>query len=382
MTISITRYVDITSGIGAGTVATTRKLVGRLFTTNPLLAVDETKAFDNLAAVGAFFLTSSDEYKRAAFYFGWVNKSFNQPQQIQFARFAPDAPDSQTVTACLTNSASLSNDFGSFLFMQTLTNDEVVEAATWNQTENVQYLYTVGVLAANSATLAGLLTSIGGVALTLAPLGTQYPEQAPMMIAAATDYDQVNSVQNYMFQQFTLTPSVTTDANATIYDDLAINYYGQTQTAGTLISFYQRGLLQGSGVVTNITDMTPYVNEMWFKDAASTVLINLLVQSTQVPANAQGRGMVLSVLQGAVDAALNNGTISVNKILSNAQKSFITNIANDNNAWYQVQNSGYWMDAKISEIPAILPVQYQAEYTILYGKDDVIRKVVGRQILI
>lgn len=37
MSISITRYVDITSGVGAGSVVPTRDLVGRLFTANDLV---------------------------------------------------------------------------------------------------------------------------------------------------------------------------------------------------------------------------------------------------------------------------------------------------------------------------------------------------------
>lgn len=102
----------------------------------------------------------------------------------------------------------------------------------------------------------------------------------------------------------------------------------------------------------------------------------------QISANQQGRGQILSVLQTVIDLALLNGTISVGKTLTSAQKAFITNQTADNKAWYQVQTSGYWVDCVIEPIPNIDPVQYQANYMLIYSKDDVIRKVVGTQTLI
>jgi len=77
-----------------------------------------------------------------------------------------------------------------------------------------------------------------------------------------------------MYQQGDLTPSVTTNALADLYDPLRVNYYGQTQTAGTNISFYQRGVLMGGD--TAPVDMNVYANEIWFKDAATTAILALL----------------------------------------------------------------------------------------------------------
>ena len=590
MAISLSRYVNITSGLGAGAVATTRTLVGRLFTANSLIPPQTFLTFSTAAEVGNYFGTSSEEYYRALFYFSFTSKNLEQPQSIQYARWvnaavAPKiygisntAADSdnwtsvtagslgltingvseqisavnfstatsldqvatlltsaiqtqgtgvdftsavvtyntstssfdfvggatgnatisvqagitgtditsalylgwlpqavntngvltpstgaiwsngsaiESITTTLTNSANLSNNFGSFLFLNNLNLNlaQIKEAATWNQAENVLYLYTIPVSVANAAAYSNTSTgvgAIGGCALTLqspsfAVIGTtanasvtvsnvsdtsrllagmtvsgpgipdgatvatitnsntftlsqaataaatvtltfqamEFPEQLPMMVEAATNYLATNSVQNYMFQQVAgLTPSVTTDASATSYDALSINYYGQTQTAGSLISFYQRGLMQGASVSTNITDMTSYVNEIWFKDANAVAVLNLLLGLSEVPANNQGRSQILSVIQSVINLALINGTISVNKILTSAQKSFISSITGDEYAWYQVQNSGYWIDCVIIQIPNITPIQYQANYTLIYSKNDVIRLVVGTQELI
>jgi hypothetical protein len=207
----------------------------------------------------------------------------------------------------------------------------------------------------------------------------QFPEQIPMMIEAATDYTKPNAVQNYEFQQFAgITPSVTTDVLANVYDGISVNYYGQTQTAGTLIAFFQRGVLQG--LATNPLDMNVYANEQWLKDASTAAIMNALLVLSQIPANAQGRAQILSILQEVINQALLNGTISIGKTLTQTQILFITQVTNDPLAYQSVQASGYWVDAVITASGS--PPSYSVVYTLVYSKDDVIRFVEGTDILI
>ena len=124
--------------------------------------------------------------------------------------------------------------------------------------------------------------------------------------------------------------------------------------------------------------MTTYANEMWLKDAITTEILNVFIGSTQVPANAQGRAQILASLQVVINTALLNGTISVDKELSQQQKAFITAQSGDPRAWYQVQSIGYWVDCRIVNTAGV----YSAEYILIYSKDDVIRKVDGRNVLI
>ena len=135
------------------------------------------------------------------------------------------------------------------------------------------------------------------------------------------------------------------------------------------------------GTATNITNMNSYANEQWLKDAAGAAIGNLLLSALQVPANQQGENMILGILQGVINQALNNGTISVGKTLTTAQQSFITTETGDPLAWYQVQNSGYWVGVEITGAGGP-PTIYTAEYTLIYSQDDVIRKVVGTDTLI
>jgi hypothetical protein len=295
----------------------------------------------------------------------------------------------QTIAANLAALNTLDNNFGSFCFTYGLapTLSTIEAAANWNNslTPNIQYLFSVVVTAANAAAWYAALNTIGGLTLTLQypggsdPTGA-YHEMMPMMIEAATNYNGLNSVQNYMFQQFNATPTVTSDANANTYDALLINYYGQTQTAGQLLAFYQRGNMYG--IATQPQKQNIYVNELWFKDACSASLMTLLLTLSQLPANAQGRSQCLAILQGIINQAFTNGTISVGKTLNVDQQLYITNATGDPKAWQQVQNIGYWVDAAVESYVNNDITEYKIVYTLIYSKDDVITLIDGTDILI
>lgn len=278
-------------------------------------------------------------------------------------------------------SADSSNNFGSFIFLDDLTNDQVIEAAQWNAARNVEFMFLVPVTDANMTALSAALIGVAGVALTYTPLTTEFDEMAPMMIMAATDYTRQNSVQNYMFYQFDLTPKISTTALSDQLDNMRVNYYGSTQTAGQIINFYQRGVLGGDG--SDPVDMNTYANELWLKDAAQAALMSLLLSLPRVSANIEGEGQVLAIVQSAIDAGLFNGVISVGKALTTVQKLYIGQVTDDPLAWHQVQNIGYWVDCAIqSYVTQDGRTEYKAVYILVYSKDDVIRKVDGSHILI
>lgn len=498
--ISLSNYVSITSAVAASGGVVQRDLIGRLFSENPKTPVGMVLEFGSAQAVGLFYGTSSPEYRRALFYFGFVSKALATPRRLGFVRhartaqeakifgaapvsslvafqaitggtlsltigsqtaaltglnfsaavsladvaatlqtairlaagdqfttatvtydaltgtfnftasagetdpadisvnaspgssvagnigwgvgavFSPATP-AQSVTEALDASASVSNNFGSFAFVNALSVDETVEAAVWNSARNVEFMFCARTSAADAVTLSAALIGLAGTALTLAPVATEYDEMVPMMIMAATDYTRRAAVQNYMFQVANLTPKVTSDELASLYDSLRINYYGQTQTAGQQINFYQRGTL--TGPATSPVDQNTYANEVWFKDAASAAIMALLLALPRIPANDEGRGQILAILQDPIEAALRNGTISVGKTLTTQQRVFVAQITGDPEAYFAVQTVGYWVDCEI------VPVQtedgrteYKAVYTLVYGKDDTVRKVEGQHVLV
>jgi hypothetical protein len=499
MAISIRRYVDIVSGVGAGSGVRNREFIGRMFSTNPLIPTKSLIDFETVEDVGDYFGTSSEEYARATMYFGFISKVITRPRKLTFARWTSTnaAPriygskgqqavgswtsitggtlsmtiggeslaltginfaaalslsdvasivqtairtntETQYATATVTwnstrqsfdfvgafngnetieidleganniagqlgwgagailsfgaaeetpvesisESAEASNNFGSFLFLPALTLQQWVDLGAWNTTQNVLYKAMIPVSAANAEVWSAALLSYWGMAVTLSPKAGEYPEQVPMMILAATVFSRRAASQNYMFQQVSgLTPSVNTNQAAALYDNLRVNYYGQTQTAGQTIQFYQRGTLTGGG--TAPVDQNIYANEMWFKDTATAALMELLLNLTRISANAQGRSEVLSTLQTVIDQALFNGVISVEKTLNQTQKLFITQVTGDDLAWHQVQSIGYWLDVVMeSFVTQDGRTEWKAVYTVIYSKDDAIRKIEGSHILI
>ena len=90
MAISIRRYVDITSAVGAGFAIRQRDLIGRIFTSNPLVPSGSVLEVTTLDDVLAYFGSGSVEYARASFYFGFVTKSATRAKKLSFVFSSPD----------------------------------------------------------------------------------------------------------------------------------------------------------------------------------------------------------------------------------------------------------------------------------------------------
>lgn len=89
MSIRFSKYVRIVSGVGGSSGVLQRDLIGRIFSQSALISPDAVLEFTDAASVGEYFGTSSDEYKRAAFYFAYTSPSISSARRISFARYAP-----------------------------------------------------------------------------------------------------------------------------------------------------------------------------------------------------------------------------------------------------------------------------------------------------
>lgn len=96
MAINSKKYVQITSGVGGAPVVGARELLNRIFTTNELVPTGSVLKFSDLESVLDYFGSSSEEYKRAVQYFGFLSKSITSPSNINYARWA-DADTSAQV---------------------------------------------------------------------------------------------------------------------------------------------------------------------------------------------------------------------------------------------------------------------------------------------
>lgn len=502
MAISFKRYVDITSGVGAGATVRLRELIGRIFTTSlrmPPGGVLEAASADD---VGSYFGTASPEYLRALAYFGFISKNITKAAKLSFARwvdvdvaarifgtathstlsalqaittgtlritiggytaditaisfaaagslaavaaalqtkiqavvaggtqftgatvtfnaqrnafelvsgsavaadisvdsspagsivnamgwgdgaiFAPGALAQEPIDA-FTQSHEGNDNFGSFTFIPRLDSTQLDPIVKANDALNVKFMF---LLPADDITEAvgyyGMWANQSGTGVVLSPEASgEYDEVMPMALLAATDYTRRNSVQNYMYQQFALSPKVQTNALADQADAVRLNYQGRTQTAGQYLDFFQRGVLYGLPV--DPVDMNVYANEMWFKDAVGARIMELLLALSRVSANSTGRSQLIAVILQRVQDALFNGTISVGKPLTITQRLYITDQTGDELAWLQVQGIGYWLDCTLQSYTTVDGrTEWKAVYTLIYSKDDAIRKVEGSHVLI
>tara|TARA_R110001606_G_scaffold141321_2_gene280497 strand:- start:24546 stop:26042 length:1497 start_codon:yes stop_codon:yes gene_type:complete len=498
MAINFIKYVDITSGVGAGASVARVEPILRIISSNTMIPTSTVVEFNSASEVGLYFGTSSEEYKRASFYFSFVSKSITSPNKISFykynstdsnalifggktqkvltdftaisdARFNleiggvtnlistdlanatslaevalliqtqiqlvtdtqfatatvsynatrgsfdlvsgdastatisvssslngtdivnilewnasaifSDGLSEKTITETLDNTVNVSSNFITFLFTHTFTIDSKLEVAKWVKLQNNRHLYLTSTNYDDAQAHYDDLNIYGGVDVILASIvSNEYHEMMPACIAASTDYYKVNSVKNYMYQQASLTPSVTETTQSNFLDSLRINYYGQTQTAGQNISFYQRGNLMGLAVDPSYENIL--VNEAWFKGSCGSALIELQLALEQIPWNASGAGQISLTLQNIIEEALKNGVISVGKPLTNTQKLYIGVIANDDNAYRNVEEQGFWLNVELTSETVNGVVEYLANYTIIYSKSDSINKITGSHILI
>lgn len=503
--ISQSRYIKIISGVGAGATVAQRQLILRLITQNSALPPGIVMEFENEGAVGAFFGTSSEEYKRALAYFSFISKSIESPGKISFARWvnAAIAPmivgdatekvlgdftaitsgnivlsssgtpvtisgidlstaadlaqvaslvqtaittgastDNQlksctvsfnavtqqfTITGAVTGSgtitcqqanspdlgvllgwrttgsvnvagqgadgadvavsksANISNNFGSFAFTTPstpLSNSDIATIAAWNHAQNNMYMYTFATPLGNVAAIYQLVKGFSGCAINILGATNDFIEQSPAEILAATNYNRVNSTQNYMFYQFAnRNITVSDDATADIADANRANYIGVTQSAGQQLAFYQRGVLCGGSA--DALDMNTYANEMWMKATISNRIMSAFLNQPIISADIEGEAIVLGNIQDVINAAQDNGVISQGKPINITKQQYITQITGDKMAWRQVSSIGYWVTVSLSNTTDSAGLeQWVAEYTLIYGKKDAIRRVTGRDVLI
>lgn len=276
----------------------------------------------------------------------------------------------------------VTDSFGSFSFPGTLALSEVVELAQYNASLNLKYMYLQSVTPADAQTVSAAVLGIPSVGLVLNATAGQYKEALPQAIMAATNYTRRNATVNYMYRQLgALTADVATNADANLYDGLRVSYYGETANAGQKIAFFQRGFLCGGA--TDALDMNVHANEQWLKAYLTARLLSLQLSLGKIPANNEGRGYVLGQVTDAANLAKFNGTIITGKNITVAQQIAITQISGDPEAWRDVQINGYWADAIVVERTGETGVtEYVVNYTLVYSKNDVVRKISGSHNLI
>lgn len=298
--------------------------------------------------------------------------------------FSPGAAI-QTPLEALQAAEQVTDSFGSFSYnaASAVTLLQADAVALYNAGLNVKYQFYYQVTLANAAQTFAQLSQYASTGLILNVRVGEYKESLTAAIGAAIDYDRTNSVVNFMYRQgpFVNDNDVSDDVTANGLDANRVNYYGTTSTAGTKLAFFQRGYLLGGA--TAPLDMNVHFNEQWLKSALQADFLSGQIALAQIPANDSGRGVVMGLLLGRVVQAKRNGVISVGKVLTTLQQIAVTQLTGDTDAWRDVQTNGYWADVVI--VPYTGPsntTEYKAVYTLVYSKNDVVRKIEGSHNLV
>jgi len=238
---------------------------------------------------------------------------------------------------------------------------------------------------ATSVVMSANATATSSVTITFTTM--QFPEQFPATLVACVDYDGTSTVVNYMYKKDSgNTASVATDEEFNTLNALNLNFFGVTQTAGQLISFYQPGVLMGVESNGDLLDMGIYANEIWFKDRLGAKCMDVFTGNPIVPTSPTGKNMISNAMQTIINQAKRNGTIIVVELISDPDllKQFqdkITGLTGDPKAYQDVLNNGYWKNVVIQPY-STNPVKYKAVPTIVYTGAHGISKVEGKNLIV
>lgn len=371
--------VDLSTASSLSNVA---NLVAAAITT--AAGSNTTASVEYNALSGSFNLTSSQTGPAEIVVTTSSGYDIGAMMSLQGARaISSPGSDVQSPLDAFLAAEQITDSFGSASFGAQVTLEQAVPVAEYVSSENVKYQMYWSVNSINAQDWNAAMIGTASNALILNETSGEYKEALPMAIMSATDYDRTNATINYMYRQpgVTWAADVSTDKMADYYDNLRVNYYGQTASAGQNISFFQRGYLMGGA--TAPLDMSVHANEQWLKAYIKAQILSLQLTVSGVPANRDGEAMVTAIVNDGVMKALNNGTILVGKTLTELQKVAITRATNDDLAWHDVQDKGYWYDCEITQATGQSGVtEYTAKYTLIYAKGDMVRKVEGSHNLI
>ena len=281
------------------------------------------------------------------------------------------------------------NSFGSFVVLGVFTEDQIKKVCGTNSGYGTRYLCSVAIANPYGTTPAATIvktkkdvSGADGTAGTVVVQGDSLLSAAmPMSIFAATDYDAGDEAPCHMFKQFANeTPTVFDDTTYAALTKEYINFYGQTQSNGKKISFYQRGFNSDG------TDTAIYCNEVWFKSRCITRLMDMFIGNERVPANSEGVAMVRYRVSEVCDKATSNGSF-MPKTPRGDEVLQIRNLVKANGGTTEeadeivsgIENVGYGIFAFLDSQSN---GEYFIHYYVFYGTADSVRFVKGDDVMV
>ncbi|OUL67068.1 hypothetical protein HK16_05825 [Acetobacter senegalensis] len=346
----ISQKVKVTPGVlsAAGGL---NNLTGLILTQNSAAVAEGTVSeYTDAASVETAFGSTSNEAKMATVYFSGYTNSVQTPSRLLFGGY----PTTGAVMGGVLSKLLAAN--GSWNGVTAAFEPDLADKqafATWVSGQNNTIF---GVLwdTDAEATTAGSTTSFGAwlAGTTLSGVTAVYQDPLAAALAlgwmASLPFGTASGRRNLdMIQNANVTPAVT---DGTMADTLRANgysFYGAYANKGDSFQFFDTGAVSGPFLWAD-----SYVNQIWMNANFTTDLIDLLLNTGQIPYNTEGDALVEASLQDSINSALSFGAIQTGVTLTASQKQQINNAAGNTTAADTVQTQGWYLKPNVSTAPA------------------------------
>ena len=367
MGIPISEIVKVTPGVlatGGGLDTLTGLILSSNTTAVPAGTV---KQFTSLSAVETAFGSSSVEAGMATVYFSGYTTATQTPYRLLFGGVAAT---SGTISTDLDTALSANGSWNCVTTAYELDLADKKLFAQWIGNQNCSYYGTLfdtdtEATTDSSTTAFGAwlaAQSINGVTVVY-----KDPNAAALCLGWAASLPFATALGRrslFGIQNDNVTPSVTDGATANILTANGYNFYSDYAQGGTDFNFFVSGTVSGKFLWAD-----SYVNQIWLNSNLTTDLVNLLLDSGQIPYNTRGDSLVSTAVQSTIDQALSFGAIQTGITLTTSQKQQINNATGNTSAADAVVNYGYYLKPNVSSSTPEQRVARTGATALLYYSD-------------
>lgn len=215
----------------------------------------------------------------------------------------------------------VTENWATFTFLYSATDDEILDLSAWASAQGVEYLFVCWSTDANlknqvdTTSIAYKLKEATAGATTLI-FGDQVYAAFIMGTAASIDWDRTQGAITFAFKSLDgLVPTIDNATEATTLLGKKCNLYGTYATRNDDFVF-----LYDSNMFGDYNFIDPFINAIWFNNALQVAIMNGLSMSPRVPYNEDGYTQIRSWCQDPINRARRNGVIDPGLNLSEAQK--------------------------------------------------------------
>lgn len=225
--------------------------------------------------------------------------------------------NSKTPAEVMASVIGQSKNWVSFTCINSMTSDEIMEYASWNNAQGVSFLFSAWVdeSASEAETVRNLLESNEYNGTSVVYGGAKYAVFI-MGTAASIDWNRRQGVINFAFKsQSGLAAIVTDGVEAQTLESAGVNYYGRWATRNPEFVFLYNGSVSG-----DYKWLDAWINAIWLRSAIQISCMDGLKMAGRVPYTDMGYTQISAWLQDPINTAVFNGVIDAGVVLNEKQK--------------------------------------------------------------